>query len=265
MADGNKKRATVWHSTWREQKDELGDLISVWCDDPKLGVTGNHVLCKVCKKMINFGSHGIAALAKHSGTALHTQNMAAVRKTPSLHSFFRKAITDADQQVVTAGTSIVGRKSLIAEIRWAMHIVEQNYSFMSNDHVVSTFEKMFSDSSIPSTMSMKRMKLTYLVTDALYPYVSLILKEELANVPFSLHVDEGNKSDSQYLAVVIRYLEKDSWKSRVTCLDMPRLVSSDSESIVRTITETIHERIGPQANLLALMTDNCNTMRGLYL
>lgn len=143
-------------------------------------------------------------------------------------------------------TSKKNWKTVKAEVIWCLHIVEQNYSFLSTNHAVDMFQAMFPDSTIPRSMKLKESKMSYLLTDGMHPHVMEILKEELSDNPFSLEVDEGNKGNHPYLAIVVRYLPKDSWNVRVLCMDLPRLPHSDAKTITSTIVDSIRGRVGNQ-------------------
>jgi hypothetical protein len=253
-----EKGTRVWKPEWMERDDGNGSLISSWCQPPTDPSSGQ-IFCRACSKQVMFASHGLNGITKHAATATHITKMRALTSTQTILPFFKSSSND---QRAGGKEQSLNRKATAAEAIWSLHMVEQNYSFLSSNHVVEMFCKMFPDSTVPMSMALKESKLTYLITDGIYPHVVDILKDELLDNPFSLEVDEANKGNHSCLAIVVRYMPKDSWTIRVLCMDLPRLACSDSKTIASSISDSVRVRVGQTENMLCVMSDSCNTMRG---
>ena len=115
---------------------------------------------------------------------------------------------------------------------------------------------------------MGRKKLAYVITDGILPHVYTLLRTAICDLHFSISVDVGSKHQNQYLGIVIRFIENDTWNLRVTCIDIPHVRESGAESLVNVVMEKLISLCGSEENvkrfLIACMTDNCNTRRGKF-
>lgn len=85
-----------------------------------------------------------------------------------------------------------------AEIYWALHCVQCNYSFNSNVELGKLFSVMFPDSEVAKAYSMSRTKLGYQINHGLAPYFKERMVYELNNSDvFSLLFDESFNKDLQ--------------------------------------------------------------------
>lgn len=168
-----RDRLTSWKASWSEECDENGDRIGSWCSAHK--TDQYKAVCVVCTKEILVKTSGISCLKSHSLSSQHQSLMKAKKNVTPLTSVFVKTVPSATSTPANAD------KALMAEIRYALHIVEQNQSFLSAHHCVELFRTMFSDSQLPQLMSLKEGKLAYVITDGIYPYVNKLLSEELCN------------------------------------------------------------------------------------
>jgi hypothetical protein len=152
------KRNTTWNDLWLASKDENDVPVSMWCLKVANGDDKAH--CKMCRKDFSIAQHGLSALKSHSRSDKHKRAMASRKHVVALPASFlpKEQTTSLDQQ--QKGSVEVAK----AELKWTLHSLEQNHSFLSNDHSVDVFTSMFPDSSIPERMNLKRSKMTYLVT-----------------------------------------------------------------------------------------------------
>lgn len=108
-----------------------------------------------------------------------------------------------------------------AEIIWALHTIENNFSFSASEHAVTMFAAMFPDSAIPSSMTAKRGKQAYTITDSIHPYIENVLRDELEGLPLSIAVDVATKNNTQFMGIMVRYMKSDSWEVISTCSESP--------------------------------------------
>lgn len=229
-------------------KDDNGALIGTWCTKSS---TDDKAVCKLCNKEISVKQNGIKALKSHSKSNAHQRSIEATSGSSSLKDFFK---FEKRPESISARTAD-------AEIIWCLHVVENNYSFLSNNHVRETFSTMFNDKTA-ANMKLKEAKIAYLVKDAIFPYFKKELVHTLKSSTFSVQIDEANKLRN-HLGIVVRYFTDDtSWDVKTQCFDIPALEKGDAEHIAQAITEAFRDFEVPLQNLVCAMSDSCNTMRG---
>ena len=200
-------RFASFSSDWLKQTDLNGDTIESWLNHPEAG--SSSVSCKVCNKKLEYVSEGVGALKKHANGIKHKAKMVALKKTPAL-------LTVMPMQPAKPFERVLSQSDItMAELKWSLHVIEQNHSFLSQNHVVTVFQNIFPKDLIPKKMALKKSKLAYLVTDAIYPEVILQLREEItaANKFIAIQIDEANKGGKQCLAVVVRYMPAGMFES----------------------------------------------------
>ena len=90
-----------------------------------------------------------------------------------------------------------------AEIRWAIHMVENNYSFHSSNHCSTTFSSMFSDSLSASKVTLDEKKLPYLINYGVCFQVRQMILHELADQPYFLQVGEVTSTNDHFYMIVV--------------------------------------------------------------
>jgi hypothetical protein len=222
--------------------------LSLWVVTPKV-VGSDSTMCKACNKLINFHNMGIQAFRSHARSSGHKSSIKCLRQQRSMDTFV---------QVSTAST-IDNDGVAVAEVLWALHVVEQHQSFESVQHLVDLFKRMFPDSKVPLSMTLGPRKLSYLLTDGVLPYVKEQLQEFVQNKMYTLQFDETNKGKER-LAIIARYL--DGWKLVQVLLSIMTLGDTKADTITKAILETTKSNQMKSENCVTAMSDSCNTMRG---
>lgn len=241
---------TKWNEHWLSEVDNNEALISTWCKKE----SDCEASCRLDNKKINFSNNGLKALKSHSSSLTHKNAAKVISSMKPISSY-------TVPTEVSNSSNRTDEKANEAEIRWTLHVVENNYSFESNHHCVETFKKMHPDSKVAEAMQLKEDKIAYLIKDAIFPYLRQQLSGVLKDTWFTLHIDEANKC-RLHLGIVIRYMKQDDWNIYVQSLDLPALNSTTAESITDALLEALKEMGIPESKLICIMSDSCNTMRG---
>lgn len=187
------KYKVKWSDRWLEIIDGNEDRIGSWCSSEGDG----KALCSWCKWTISVQS-GKTNLISHSQSSSHVSNSKSQKSTSKITLTFGKQ---------SQGSSSSLDLAKIAEIRVATRMVIHNYSFESNNDLVGDLKAILPDSKIVDRMTLGADKLTYLVREALFPYLKQEVLNDIKNSEFySVQIDEANKLKS-YLGIVIRYVD----------------------------------------------------------
>lgn len=122
---------------------------------------------------------------------------------------------------------------------------------------------MFSDSAIAAGYKFGKTKMTYTIRHGTYKTFVCDLNKRLKENAFSLQVDESNKMHGKkFFIMLVKFYDTELgkvvnrfWESKITN-------KGDSDSLVKAITTTFEEHDVPFDNLLQIMSDSPNVMRG---
>jgi hypothetical protein len=210
----------------------------------------------LCNKSVNIQNRGVSGLGSHSAGDSHKKLVKAKENVGSIEKFLKSK--EGCQNETPTNADIVRK----AEIRWILHCVESQYSFLSNEHVVDVFSSMFPmSSSVTKYMSLGPNKISYMLRDGIHPYFKQLITKDLSDEPFSICIDEANKGGPR-LAIVVRYVPENSWTPVNLLLDLPSLERTDAEHILSTTLSSLHLHHLQTQNVVGFMSDSCPTMRG---
>lgn len=250
-----------WRPEWLKVMDENGDCIGLWARQQ-----GEFkARCVWCNKDVAV-RNGLTNLQSHSTAEKHRAVARARRSSSSMMSNLvvskKNEGSPASASVDSSCSGNTPDAPRVAEIRCVTRIVLKGHSFESESDLAEDLRAICSDSKIPPRMQLGSTKIAYLLTEALYPHLRETILTDVRNAKwFALHLDESNKG-AKYLGIVVRYLPKDSFDVRVVCLGLPSLQCTSAEDISDCISEMVNECRLDKANCLAVMSDNCNVMRG---
>jgi hypothetical protein len=144
---------------------------------------------------------------------------------------------------------------LEVEIKLCPFVIEQNDSLNSYDSCADLFGSMFPDST---KIKPGKDKIAYTLTDSIFSWIRGKLRGELNEVPFSLLIDEAS-TGQQHLGVV-RFMMKNAW-SAMNTWNVP-LEATDAKTITSMLQSFIVDEGFQPQNLISIMSDSCNVMRG---
>lgn len=87
--------------------------------------------------------------------------------------------------------------------------------------------------------------------------------KDLQTTPFSLNIDEStSKNDKKVLSILVSYFCQDVGKVVVRHLESVSVVRVTAEELFKVIERIFEENQLPWANLISVLLDSCNVMRG---
>ena len=184
-----------FNSTWLLNTDSSGNKIG----DYVKKIDSENVLCSVCNKTITYKNTGFQAIENHSKTKTHQKSIEAVKQCSKL------VIKNNNLEL---GVRSKNKDVIKAEIIWTLKTVLSNYSANSCEGINSVFNVMFQN-EISEKFQLSRTKVSYLITEAIGPYFTEILKTEISDCYYSILFDEttNNKSEKE-LQLMIKYYSK---------------------------------------------------------
>ena len=242
------RRKQVYKKEWETDIDFNGNRVGDWCiKHPNKDSFG---LCKVCNADIYVANTGKQSLKNHSLSKKHVGAIKNYTPQKSINSFVKQASSLED-------------KVLEAELRWSTFMAEHDLSSNLCEEVASLFRSMFPDSAIAGGFQCGRTKNTYLTTEGLSRSIHAELVNELQTTKFSVLIDESNKKHgTKYLHILVRYYH--ARERRVVTQFYKAVVvnTGTAESIVSALNASFEEDSIPWMNVLHIMSDSPNVMRG---
>ena len=150
-----------------------------------------------------------------------------------------------------------------AEILWSLLCAEHDLAFLVNDHTTHIFKRMFPDSSIAAGYKCGRTKMTYTIMHGTYNTFISELNEKLKENVFSLQIDESNKMyGKNFFIMLVKFYDPELrkivnrfWESKITN-------KGSADLLVNAIESSFVEHEIPYDNLLQIMSDSPNVIRG---
>ena len=124
---------------------------------------------------------------------------------------------------------------------------------------------MFPDSAVAAGFKCCRTKANYTINDGISVDIQEKFIQSLQNVPFSLLIDESNKQyGKKFLCVMIKFYDSNYNDITVRFLDLCVCNNGTSDEITKHVVDIIRNNNLSFENLIHLMTDNPNVMRGCF-
>ena len=231
-----------FRKAWLNDPDLQGWIAS----DPRDSCT---TICTVCDcKLKDCNKTG---LLRHKATAKHVSQFNAKKNSFSMDKFFKKP-TSPDTETMAAK----------AEVLLAGFMAELHVPFLHADHLTEVMKKMFPDSKIAESMTMKRTKASYVMQEGIAVEESESLSSLCKNTKFSLLIDESTDiSVSQVLAIVVRFFQ--NRKVTDALLTTVEVEDSSAQGLYTAVKKVFHDRSVPLSNIFGFGSDNCSTMMGV--
>ncbi|GFR23028.1 uncharacterized protein TNCT_344111 [Trichonephila clavata] len=85
----------------------------------------------------------------------------------------------------------------------------------------------------------------------------------LKETPFSLNLDEStSNAQESILAILVQFYDNNQNEVVVHHFASLKMESCNSEAVFKAVVNTIEDNNIPMANLISVLMDSCNTMRG---
>jgi hypothetical protein len=152
-----------------------------------------------------------------------------------------------------------------AELRLALHFAEHNISFAVADHS-NLYSAMFTDSRISKDMKCKSNKISYLLNDAIGPYIREELVGEINNDSglYSLSIDESTDvlGTRKFLQIMLFFLSL-KYQRIITCsLKTIEIPDGTAETLEKNVIQTLLELQLALKKCVSIMSDGPSVMVG---
>lgn len=245
------KRNQIFLHKWLDDPDEqiLNGTKTKIGDWAKPSKDVYKAFCSICNYTISVLSMGKQSLIKHAGTVKHKTAMGATTNQPKFNYCQNSTPTNFDEQV------------LKAEMRWAAFLADHDLAPNISVDAQKLFCAMFPDSKIATSFTCARTKASYLISDGYGPILHSETVEQMQKKKFSLMLDESNKVFSnKYLHLLVRYSNDGRVQTRFyKALSLDKSTAND---IVELISKSFEKDKIPWKNLVQIMSDSPNVMRG---
>ena len=124
---------------------------------------------------------------------------------------------------------------------------------------------MFIDSAIAAGFKSCRTKTNYVISDGIAVDLQEKLSQSLQNVPFLLMIDESNKQyGKKYLCAIVKFFDAAYNDVTARFLDIVVCNKGAADDITKHVVEIIRKNNLSFDNIIHVMTDNPNVMRGEF-
>ena len=245
---------TQYRKKWESDHDPNGMLYGKWCKkyDEK------NAWCDFCKKTFRVDGMGKCALKQHANNKNHKAKL--VSDTQENQEIQQKQEVNVQNEIENIDDCISK-----AEILWSLLCVEHDLSFLVNDHTSHIFSKMFTDSPTAAGYRSCRTKMRYTITHGTYETFKTQLDNKLKENLFSLQIDESNKMyGKKFLVMLVKFFDTEFNNITNRFWELRVVNKADSDALVKAIVNTFQQHNVPFSNLIQIMSDSPNVMRGPY-
>ena len=212
------KWKTFFKDAWLTEKEFEDWIEKVPGDNTKFN-------CKWCHSSSSLSNMGVKAPRNHSLGKRHIKNKPQPKQLVTIKSFFRPsaAVSSSNSDLERPGSSstqlMMGEitQSKVAEVRWMLKAVKNNYSFNSCDGDCELFDTMFPDSDIAKQMAAARTKMSYMLNFGVAPYVKEVLLCKItASEIYAISFDETFNEVLQktQMDIIVRFFDNGSVKTQ---------------------------------------------------
>ncbi|GFT96623.1 long-chain-fatty-acid--CoA ligase 5 [Trichonephila clavipes] len=250
------RNAFRWN--WIERRDGNGDNISTWCKE--INVAGQ-AYCVFCNSLLKYAREGFKAFTNHSKTVTHIKYSKCIRHSMTLSNYANSKNTDDLLETDARPLDIVTRKAR-QEVLITSFIAENSLSFNVAPNLIELCKQLSRDQTALNSLEMSRTTACYKMKYGLAKTIKENITKTLKETPFSLNLDESaSNAQESILAILVQFYDNNQNEVVVHHFASLKMESCNSEAVFKAVVNTIEDNI-PWANLISVLMDSCNTMRG---
>lgn len=252
----NVRNAFKWE--WLERLDTNDDRIQLWCK--KINSSGQ-AYCVWCNSQLKYGSEGFKALTHHSKTLMHVKNAKIIKGSLRVSHFANAASVDETVEQ-DRPLDIITRKAR-QEVLISSFIAENSLPFSLAPKLIQLCQTLSRDQTALDSLSMNRTTVCYKLKYGLSKTIKEKVVKTLQHSCFSLTVDEStSNAEDSILEILVQYFCEEQNQIVVQHLASVKLEACNALSVYTAIVEIIETNNIPWKNLISVLMDSCNTMRG---
>ncbi|GFQ67652.1 s-phase kinase-associated protein 2 [Trichonephila clavata] len=251
------RNAFRWN--WIERRDGNGDTIGTWCK--KINVAGQ-AYCVFCISLLKYGGEGFKAFTNHSKTVTRIKYSKFIRHSMTLSNYANSKNTDDLLENDARPLDIVTRKAR-QEVLITSFIAENSLSFNVAPNLIELCKQLSCDQTALNSLEMSRTTACYKMKYGLAKTIKENIIKTLKETPFSLNLDEStSNAQESILAILVQFYDNNQNEVVVHHFASLKMESCNSEAVFKAVVNTIEDNNMPWANLISVLMDSCNTMRG---
>nr|XP_033339069.1 uncharacterized protein LOC117227702 [Megalopta genalis] len=203
--------------------------------------------CKICEKIIIANKTN---LHRHKDSSIHQQNVQILQEV-------------AGEGMSRAGLFNDSLNVKKAELRFCLDVVEHDRSFSSYGHFVTMLQKVLPDSEIAKSVTLKKSKMSALITNVINSYIQSDTAKKLRSNFFSIMLEESiDNADTKNLVFLARFVEAD--KIYTSLIDCIRVKERAAEHLFKCLQLVLEKHALPISNIVGISIDNANMMVGKH-
>ena len=247
---------TKYSPEWEKLIDSRGVKFSEWLRK----LDENNAFCGPCNQNISVSNTGKKAVIKHSNSKRHQKKTANYGENNADLNAEEPPINIEEEPTNTLDESVCK-----AEVLWCAATAEHDISFLTSDHFKKLLPEMFPDSAIAAGMKCSRTKTMYTIRYGISVANVEKLREKLSKSIFSILIDESNKKyGEKFLCIMVKFYDEEKKMVQTKFLDLKKCNKSKSDDITKLVEESMVDNKLSYDNLIQIMSDNCNVMRGVH-
>ena len=254
------KYKSKYKKKWEKEDDGTGNKIGVWCRKEN----DYEAKCSFCNGLVDVSNKGKSALKKHAKSETHKEKL-LVDAQPSNSSASVAAVIEDNLDSFQNEEQNLDDQIRTAEAIFSAMVAEHDIAFLFSDHFTKNVYKMFPDSAIAAGFRSCRTKTNYMICDGMAVDIQLKLLDKIRKIPFSLLIDESNKQyGKKFLCAMVKFYDTDQDNISIRFLDIFVCNDGSADAITQKVVDMFDRNNLSFENLIHIMTDNPNVMRGKY-
>ncbi|GFR20367.1 long-chain-fatty-acid--CoA ligase 5 [Trichonephila clavata] len=202
------------------------------------------------------------AFTNHSKTVTHIKYSKCIRHSMTLSNYANSKNTDDLLETDARPLDIVTRKAR-QEVFITSFIAENSLSFNADPDLIELCKQLSRDQTVLNSLEMSRTTACYKMKYGLAKTIKENIIKTLKETPFSLNLDEStSNAQESILAILVQFYDNNQNEVVVHHFASLKMESCNSEAVFKAVVNTIEDNNIPWANLISVLMDSCNTMRG---
>ena len=273
--------------------DVAGEAWCKWCEDKlKYGSSGKKALHKHCgtvkhiKHLRTIAGNYMITTMKSPSTSLKSIGESRQDDSQKLFSLFKDStlkkgssahsqsapsgsgglvepIMDTSTTFLEPNVSIPERRAN-TEAMILAYIAEHSLPLSLADSLTSLIQEAARDPKALNGVSLSKSAASYKMNYGLGKTVKDSIIAKLKDSVFSLNIDEATSDHGKkILSLMVSFFDDEVGSVAIHHLSSVELVKTDAKSVFEAIVKVIDSSELPWNNLLSVLLDSCNTMRGV--
>jgi len=266
-------RQTKFAEQWLDQVDANQHTLRWWCKAAPKDIYA--AFCTLCYKTVPCDNMGLIQLLQHAKGKKHMEiaNVRFSQRQQHLVVLPTSAASNIASEISSVGAPSMfcvakSHKDQVsmAEIRWCLHVVQNDLPFAASDNVGDLFKLMFPSDPVAKDFTCGATKTSYIITHGLAPYFRDLLLADVkkSNTGFTVHYDETTTIQiKKQLDVILRYWSLEQNKVVVHYVASLFFGHAEAKTVTKQLLGALADNGLPVNKLIALSSDGPNVNKAI--